>query len=224
MQRQFLAVIAFAFALADAAPAQATPITFGFTGLVTQVPADDPAGGVTVGSAISGQYTFDSAAVDGIANPAQASYLSSGPGFGLSVQIGANTYEVSGSLYVNVSNGVLAVDQYGVLADDFTALSISLLLEDWSAAVFGSDALPTIVPSLGSFVMRDFHLVDSSAGDVQIDGTIETLTCLQGCGGGSSIPEPGTLTLAGVGLLAAALRRRSCHQGDGVRRVGFRST
>lgn len=206
MKRQSLVGIAFAFACAS--PAQATPITFGFTGSVTQVPADDPGGGIAFGSAISGQYTFDSAALDGIANPAQATYLSSGPGFGLSVQIGANSYAVSGSLNVNVSNDVLGADQYGVLADDFTALSISLFLEDLSAVVFSSDTLPVVAPAIGSFAVRDFHLVDTSTGEVQIDGTIDTLTCLQGCDGGNPVPEPGTLALLAAGLLSAALRRR----------------
>jgi hypothetical protein len=201
-------LVGIALVMACVSLAQATPITFGFTGSVTQVPADDPGGGIGIGTSFTGQYTFDSAAVDGIPDPSQASYLSTGPGFGLSVQIGSINYGVSGALSVNVSNDVGGIDQYGVLADDYASLTISLLLQDLTGAVFSSDALPILPPAIGSFGLLDFHLVDTSAGEVQIDGVIESLACLQGCGGGNPVPAPGTLALLGAGLLAAGLRRR----------------
>lgn len=196
--------LAFApVALALACAAQAAPLTFGFTGTVTAVPVDESNSGIAFGDPFSGQYIFDSAVADAIAGAAQGSYGSIGPGFGMSVQIGSNSYSLAGSLNVGVTNDVLGVDQYTVFASDGT-LTLELFLEDSTGAVFASDALPGLPPPLGSFAVRDFHLIDTSLGELQIDGQIDSLTCLEGC----VVPEPGTLALLGAGLLAGALRRR----------------
>ncbi len=61
-----LALIAFCPSGA-LSPAAAIPITFGFTGSVTDVPVDDVGTGVGFGSAIEGSYTFESSAADLIA-------------------------------------------------------------------------------------------------------------------------------------------------------------
>ena len=195
-------VVAGVLALASTAIAQAVPITFGFSGSVTQVPADDPGGG----SAITGTYTFDDAVLDAIADPSQGSYASFGLPFGLSVQIGTNSYSLAGFLNIAVSDGVLGVDQYGVFAFD-GGLTVSMLFTDLDAAVFASDALPSLPPTMAAFEVRDFHLSDTTLGDVQIDGQIDTLVCQAGCNP-VSVPEPGTSVLVVAGLLAGGLRRR----------------
>lgn len=200
-------ILSVALVLACPGIAQAAPVTFGFAGTVVDVPADDPGGGIGFGSLISGQYTFDSAALDAISSlSSQGSYTSSGSGIGLSVTIGSLTYNLAGFLNIGISNDI-GVDQYTLLALD-SSLSVELFLEDLSALVFSSDALPLTPPSLSSFAIRDFHLIDTSFGDVQIDGTIDSLSCITGCGGGNPIPEPGTLALIVAGLLASPLRRR----------------
>src|ERR1044071_8063240 len=74
--------------------ADASPITFNFTGTVTQVPIDDLGTGVNAFDALIGSLTFDSAAVDAIPTPKSRSYTSNGAGFGMTAMIGATTMAV----------------------------------------------------------------------------------------------------------------------------------
>lgn len=73
--RAFAGVAALLILLV-AAPAHAASITFSFTGMLTGVPLldpDDPFGGtIGDGTLFSGEFTFDSTAVDGIADPQTA--------------------------------------------------------------------------------------------------------------------------------------------------------
>lgn len=177
------------------------PITISFSGSVLQVPADDPGGGIGFGTAITGTYTFDDGVSDAIADPSQGAYMAAGAGLGLSVQIGANSYSLLEFISINVSNDLFGTDQYGVFALGGSSF-VSMLFEDFSASVFGSDALPVSAPPLAAFALRDFHLVDTAMGDVQIDGVIDTLDCVAGCSS-NSVPVPGTLALLGTGLLLA---------------------
>lgn len=202
---KFRLLVGCTLALAAASLVQAAPITFGFSGTVTQIPAVDPGGGIGFGTEINGQYIFDDATLDAIADPSQSSYGVFGPPFGLSVTIGTNSYNLADFLNIGVSNDVLGIDQYSVLALG-DSLTVSLLLEDLGGGVFSSDALPITPPLLGSFAVREFRLSDSNT-DVQIDGQIDALVCLAGCEQ-APVPVPGTLALLGVGLLVGGWRRR----------------
>jgi len=190
--------------LAGAPAAVAVPLTFGFTGVVLDVPVDDPGTGIAAGDLFSGQYTFDGDAVDAIPGAAQASYPSSGLAFGISVQIGASTFSLPGALSIGISNDVLGLDQYSVFASD-GVLEIALLLEDLTGAVFASDALPLLPPALAVFAERGLALNDTSGGDLQVQGTLTSLTCLSGC---ATVPSPATSSLLAIALLAGAWPRR----------------
>jgi hypothetical protein len=189
--------------------AQAGPITFNFTGSVTQVPVDDLGTGIQSLDAITGSFTFDSAAVDAIAAPTSGSYTSNGAAFGMTVSIGAGavTFSESGFLNIGILNSF--VDQYTVTASS-AALVLDLFFQDNSGAEFGSDGLPLSPPALTGFAQREFHLDQTNiAGDeTQADGTITSLTCGSGCSA-SSVPEPSSAALLLTGAILCGLRSAS---------------
>lgn len=200
-----------------AAPCAAAPITFGFTGSVTQTTFDpnDPFGGaITVGTAFSGSYTFESTAAD--ANPfaSNGSYMTFGAPYLFSVTIGTFNFATSDAVSIGTGNG--ATDQYSVLAcagGPFCfGSNASLFLEDLDGAAFGSDALPDTAPLLSAFEIAAFSFRGFIEGNqVEILGQLESLVCSAGCDPvGGPIPEPGSLILVGsaLTLVAARLRRR----------------
>ena len=193
-------------------PARGAALTFDFFGTVTQVPVDDFSTGIQPGDTITGQFTFDSTAVDGIGSPSTGSYTSSGASFGMSVTIGAGALLFSESGLLNIGILDSFVDQYTVTATS-DILTLELFFQDNTGNTFSSDALPLLPPSLAGFAQRDFHLdqTNISGDETQVDGTIASLTC-SGCAA-SSIPEPSTLCLLFTGaILFGGLRRRSRRQ------------
>lgn len=206
--------------------AYAVPITFGFTGVVSQDPLldpDDPFGGAIVtGTPFSGSYTFESTTADGDASANGGSYTSS-PG-SLSVNIGGYGFIGGDLLNVGVFDGV-GGDFYTVFAsetDGTDTYDISLILQDLDGSVFGSALLPLSPPPLSAFELTSLFFTGSITGNqVQIDGVLTSLACLEGCGsgggggggGGVPIPEPGNLWLVGIGLAglgAVGSCRRRC--------------
>lgn len=179
-----LGLVCFGFAgLADAAP-----VTFSFTGTVT----DDPFGLSSFGAPISGSFSFDTAAVDSIANAANGSFASVGPGFGFSTTVDGTNYASVGALTVNTANNVAVGDQYGVIASD-AVLSLELFLQDATAFALSSDGLPTLPPALAAFGFRQFRLFSD---DAEFLGTVDTLACTAGC----TVAEPGSLSLVLLAL------------------------
>src|SRR5262245_7081443 len=89
-----LGLLVFIFFWAPSA--RANPITFSFTGLVTQTnfdPSDPFSGSIVFGTPFTGTYTFQSDAVDADPSASGGSYTSS-PG-SLSVTIGGNALTAS---------------------------------------------------------------------------------------------------------------------------------
>src|SRR5215475_1959409 len=109
-----LFVFACVICLLAGGAAQALPVTFSYTGTVT----DDPFGLSSFGAPISGSYTYDSAAVDAIPGPATGSYATTGPGIGFTANVNGANYSVLGALTVNTANNIAGVDQYGAIALD----------------------------------------------------------------------------------------------------------
>jgi hypothetical protein len=185
--------------------AHAGPITFQFTGIVTQVPIDDLGTGIQSGDSIVGVFTFESTAVDAIAAPTAGSYTSTGPAYGISAAIGpgASLFAVSGSMNIGILNSF--VDQYTAHAASPT-LVLDLFFQDNTASVFSGDSLPLTPPPLAGFAQREFHLdqTDVAGQETQVDGTITSLTCSAGCIA-QTAPEPATagLLFAGTVLIGA---------------------
>ena len=201
--------------------AYAIPITFTFTGSVT----DDPFGLSSFGAPITGSYTFDSVAADGIAGPSTGSYPSIGPSFGFSATVDGTPYSLSGSLIVNTANNI-GVDQYGAISTD-GVLTLELFLQDSTQTALSSDALPLVPPLLAAFDTRQFRLFGP---DAEFLGTIRTLVCSAGCdgaGGGGQVREPKTmllLLLAGLLSILARGRKVEGSVGGGVTRTFSRRT
>ena len=199
-------ILALLTSLAGAATA--APVTYAFTGSVS----DDPFG---VGLAsFSGTYTFDSAAVDLVAASHTGSYTSSGVAFGIAVVFdgGAVSVDLYGLPTTVLNIGVAdnfagPVDQYAVtgLAG---SVELGLFFEDTLASAFSSDGLPVPAPLLAAFSFRQFRWFDTDAANPhEILGNIESLSCVAGCDS-VPVPEPGSLWLAGLTLSAGALATR----------------
>ena len=175
--------------------------TFSFMGTVT----DDPFGLSSFGAAISGTYSFDSAAVDAIADPVSGSYTSTGAGLGFAVTVDGIPFSVSGNLNVGVVNAL--PDQYLITAIQ-GPLTLELVLEDASGTALSTDALPVTPPAIAQFAFRQFRLFAPSA---EFAGTVDTL---------GVVPEPETVLLLIVGWASVVLRqwhpRRRRREGNGI--------
>jgi hypothetical protein len=184
--------------------AYAEPVTFQFSGSVTNVQADDVFG-IAAGDAIQGTFSFDPSAADLLPDdPTTGVYQFSAP-FGMDVVAGGHDFNASGLLSIGILNG--SVDLYTVTAvGDSGNLDMQLFLQDSSGAVFTSDRLTSAPPSLDSFDLREFQLIDQlTDGQVQLDGQITSLTDPI-----AATPEPSqsAVVLAGVIILLALLKRR----------------
>ena len=194
--------------LAAGCAVYAAPVTFSFTGNVT----DDPFGlGVVT---FAGSYTFESAATDAAPAASTGSYNSSGPGFGIAVDFdgGAVVASVVGTLNVGIANDFAGpVDQYTVTGLD-DPVELGLFFEDSTATTFGSDALPQLPPALAAFGFRQFRWFNTDPNDPrEILGTVDSLVCTAGCNA-VPVPEPDSAWLLVVALLAgSAVRLRHRH-------------
>ncbi len=207
--------IVLSVCVAWAAPGAAAPVTFNFTGSVTQAsfdPDDSFSGSVDFGTTFNGSYTFDSAATDAIAAANGGSYAAFGAPYGFTVNMGGHTFSIADYLSVNVSNSS-GFDFYSALAcaggPSCAGDSMQLYLQDFSGTVFNSDALPLTPPLLSAFANAALGLdllIDGNT--VQILGQLSSLTCSAGCGGPlETVPEPATLLLVAPALAFLARRR-----------------
>jgi hypothetical protein len=190
--------------LAASGLAAAAPIVYEFSGTVASDSAERG------WQQFAGSFSFDSASVDGIADPSTGAYAHAGAPWGISVSFdGGAALLLNSSFNVLVSNDLAGQDQWGLLARNASGSQVfSLTLSDYSATVFGSDALPLSGLTLADFGYGSFGY-ESAAGELQ--GWVGALQCVAGCGAGvppAAVPEPGGLALAGLGLATLLGRRR----------------
>jgi hypothetical protein len=206
-------------ALTVAFASQATPVSYSFSGVVTDsfLPST-----FALGSSFNGTFSFDSAAIDSNANPS-AGYYSNG--FSITANVGGITYSnlpnVGG---VSVWNGLSNLDRFDANAQGTIGIpSISststipstapfvvrAVFDDPTQSAFSSDALPTSPLNLGNFANDVFQLsFYQGVSQVNVIGKINSLQLI------SPVPEPETyaMLLAGLGLVGAALKRRKAKQ------------
>jgi hypothetical protein len=180
---------------------EAAPVSFQFSGKLTQVPLDEVFGDIAPGDAIQANVNFDSSATDLVpVDPATGSYAFSAP-FGMIVMIGTHDFTASGFLNIGILNSF--VDQYTVLATSSSGdLTLELFFEDDTGSAFADDHLPLAAPPLADFSQRDFHLDFTSAlGELQADGQFDAPAS-------AAIPEPAlpNLILASSIILLASIR------------------
>lgn len=205
--KTFCRALAAATLLA-ASTADAALIQFSFSGKVTEEAISGCVGPVVVacGTAFSGSFSFASAASDGNTDTNLGLYAASA----ISLTINGTEFFSAANGVINVANFAV-VDQYGLLATGTAGAStaeLSILLQDLSALAFGSDALPLTPSALQTMLPGSFRL--DGGNDFELMGSIDSITCTNGCGGGE-VPEPSTslLLVAGLGAFGCSRRRKS---------------
>ncbi len=214
--RAVTCLAALGFALFSAlTTAQATPISFAFTGVVQNV-APALSGTFQPGDAFSGSYTFESTTPD--TDPSAGLGLYANAISGLTFTIGSYTGGAdcsAGSCDIAVTDGgpgdCALTDCYVVTVSHPTGPSVEgvlptsfgLSLLDGSGLALSSDALPLIPPDLSNFPITFFGVnFDDFAFGVQ--GQLTSLT-LQAAG---TVAEPSVLFLVAVAFLGLAVQRR----------------
>ena len=181
-------------------PAMAAPVTFAFTGLVSNVPGSlNPPFNTT--QTLSGSYTFNSLTSDSVANSNRGLY--NGAITGLTVNLGPYTATLgnAGTNFIEIRNQ--GSDRYTMQAGltgplvpgtDFSPLHFRIELKDPSGSAFSNDLLPTTPPDLSSFNTKNWRIVfEDTDGTAVMFGTLSTLT---------AVPLPAAVILFGAGLVA----------------------
>lgn len=184
--------------------AGAYPVTWEFAGAITFVSDENDflGGAVTVGSAFSGSYTFESTTPDGSPDdPTRGTY--SDAITTLSGQVGTVSFfgavGTVNRLTIFDDLSISDSDQYGISVDiELLGKTVVFrwILFDATASVFSDDSLPLSPPDLGSFYTRRLDIFsESETNPFFLSGQLTSL-----------VPEPGMLLLLGVGALALAKR------------------
>jgi hypothetical protein len=163
---------------------------------------DEVFGDIAQGQAIAGDFTFESTSPDLVpADPSIGSYQAPvGPLYVFNVNFAGHAFSASHSMGVGVFNA--SVDQYSVMATNaLLSETLEIFLQDNTGTVFANDSLPRSPPVLSAFASSPVAFsLDAilGEGEVQVNGTIDSLTCAS-CSA-TAVPEPSS-----TALLAGAL-------------------
>jgi len=181
--------------------ATAAPVTFNFTGAISEVHSSlFPT--FNTSQTLTGSYTFNPATVD--SNPSANIGRYNGTIQALTVNLGSYTATLgnSGSNFIEIRNQVSS-DRYEVRApltgptvNGFSPLRFRIELIDPSATAFNNANLPTTAPSLSSFAASRFRIIfEDGNGNARVRGALTSLT---------AVPLPAAVVLFGAGLVALA--------------------
>ena len=208
MMRKLLIAL---LALLPICAAQATPVTFSFTGMVD----NDPFAAFDTAT-FAGSYTFDSNIPQVLATPNSGGYADTGASVNMTVLfVGTLDPTVVGpyiadTLNITINNDFPGpLDEYLVTGTSSTdsMLSIEIRLDDFSGTAFSNTSLPLTAPNLAAFTSVRFALFDGTLDNpIEAEGVLRTLQCTAGCG--RTVPEPNVMLLLCVALGAVGLARR----------------
>ena len=174
---------------------QAAPITFGFTGTVT----DSVFGTIPVGSAVTGHYTFDDGLTDMDPNPFNGVY---GP-VDLTITFidGSSVITSTATFFINNnSSGIGTTDEYSVrmdtTPDTLTGSFAGLPWEfgrlhrfDDTGAAFSNDSLPLTPPNLASLPGDQSEVSFMAEFDERVAFTLTSLFISGADTDGDGIPD-----------------------------------
>jgi hypothetical protein len=218
-------LVALLTALAIGA-AQATPLTFSFSGTVDNDPF-----GVFGSATFDGVYTFDSGIPEVLSTPNSRGFADTGSAVSMTVSFTgtldpsiAGPY-VADTLNISVNNDFPGpLDQYLVTGTSSidNLLAIELTLDDFTGTAFSTLALPLTPPSLSAFTSVRFALFDGALDNpVEAEGALRTLECVAGCRV-VLLPEPCTLLVLVAALGALGLSRKMRHATSARSALGHR--
>lgn len=216
MKARLTAICLTLFLLGSSVPAWAVPITFAFSGTITEVKDLQKIldGSIAVGTPFSGYYRFESTMIDrdpsleyGVyvspAVPGPTYSLPADPTLIMSVQLG--DYAITAPFErVWLTNAI--ADWYTARCDFCEAFGLvaamGITLIDDDGGMLANDQLPLTPPSLNSSDVRWFGI--GNGGDagatLSVGGTLDSLVL---------VPEPSVLVLILLAFANASVRRRT---------------